>query len=338
MDFSILNQVPISHNGTAKQALKNAIELAVVAEETGYARYFVAEHHNTNNLVSTAPEIVVAHLLAKTEKINIGTGGIMLQHYNPFKVVEQFHLLNQLAPNRVDLGVGKAPGGLPLSTEILQYELEKGKQNFDEKFKLLNQFNRGDFDSSHKWSNIKTTQKEDNWNPPNVYLLGGSEHTASFAASEKVNFIFAHFINANQENLDQALKIYKNQYPDGKIIVAIATVIIDNDADERFVKDSMKNYRIHLHNGKSLNLGSLEQVEEFKAQTHDSFEVEEVETEIIKGSTYEVNEQIEELNHLGLIDEVMLHIPVNDHKLRKQTILHLSPKNQLNIKEKEEII
>lgn len=68
MDFSILNQVPISHNGTAQQALKQAIELAVVAEETGYARYFVAEHHNTNNLVSTAPEIVVAHLLAKTEK------------------------------------------------------------------------------------------------------------------------------------------------------------------------------------------------------------------------------------------------------------------------------
>src|ERR1700712_3287474 len=113
--LSLLDKSPIEQGGSATDALRSTVRLAIRAEELGYHRFWVAEHHNMPALASSAPEALIGYLLARTTMIRIGSGGIMLQHYSAYKVAETFNLLASLAPGRVDLGVGKAPGGFPLA-------------------------------------------------------------------------------------------------------------------------------------------------------------------------------------------------------------------------------
>ncbi len=121
--ISILDKSPLAAGETAAQALTRTLTLAQQAEAWGYHRFWIAEHHNTDQLASPSPEVVIAWILGQTRQIRVGSGGVMLQHYSPYKVAENFNLLASIAPGRVDLGVGKAPGGLPLSTRALQQGL-----------------------------------------------------------------------------------------------------------------------------------------------------------------------------------------------------------------------
>src|SRR5258707_9287901 len=139
--LSLIDKSPIADGATAAEALQFTITLAKRAEALGYRRFWVAEHHGAPGLASSAPEIVVSHVLAHTSRIRVGSGGVMLQHYSPFKVAEAFKVLASLAPGRVDLGIGKAPGGLPLTTRALQWFHDKGKkQDFAHQFAELDAF------------------------------------------------------------------------------------------------------------------------------------------------------------------------------------------------------
>jgi luciferase family oxidoreductase group 1 len=109
--LSLLDKSPIEAGKSASQALQATAHLAAKAEQLGYHRFWVAEHHNMDNLASSSPEVLIAYILARTSKIRVGSGGVMLQHYSAYKVAETFNLLASLAPGRVDIGVGKAPGG-----------------------------------------------------------------------------------------------------------------------------------------------------------------------------------------------------------------------------------
>src|SRR5215472_7240974 len=119
LKLSIIDQSPVPAGSTPADALHNTIELAQLAERLGYERYWIAEHHAIDALASPAPEILIARLGAETSQIRIGSGGVMLPHYSPMKVAEVFRVLHALYPGRVDLGVGRAPGGTPLDTFAL---------------------------------------------------------------------------------------------------------------------------------------------------------------------------------------------------------------------------
>lgn len=118
--LSLLDKTPLIEGETAGAALQRTVSLAQAAERLGYHRFWLAEHHDFPGLVSPAPEVFAAYLLARTQRIRIGSGGVLLPHYSPYKVAGTFNLLASLAPGRVDLGIGKAPGGLPLSTKALR--------------------------------------------------------------------------------------------------------------------------------------------------------------------------------------------------------------------------
>lgn len=141
MKFGILDQSPIEIGGSSSDALKQSVHLAKTAESLGYERFWVSEHHGSEQLAGTSPEVLMSYLLAHTNTIRVGSGGVMLQHYSPYKVAENFNVLDALAPGRVDVGVGKAPGGLPITTQALQIEQqEEKKQSFDKKLSLLHQY------------------------------------------------------------------------------------------------------------------------------------------------------------------------------------------------------
>lgn len=192
--ISILDKSPLAAGETAAQALARTLTLAQHAEAWGYHRFWVAEHHNTDQLASPSPELVIAWLLGHTRRIRLGSGGVMLQHYSPYKVAENFNLLAALAPGRIDLGVGKAPGGLPLSTRALQQGLHQ-----EEKGTFADQLAQLD-----NWLSLTEPGGEESLRatpiPPrraDGFLLGASLESAELAARLDWNFVFAAHLNGD---------------------------------------------------------------------------------------------------------------------------------------------
>lgn len=118
--LSVLDQSPISDGSTAVEAFSHTVTLTQEVEKLGFTRFWVSEHHNSVSLAGSSPEILISHIAAKTDRIRVGSGGVMLPHYSPYKVAENFRVLEALYPNRIDLGVGRAPGGMPIATRALQ--------------------------------------------------------------------------------------------------------------------------------------------------------------------------------------------------------------------------
>ena len=157
LKLSVLDQSPVYDSETEAEALQHTIELAQRAEEWGYHRFWVTEHHGSNRVMGSSPEVLVSHLLAKTDRIRVGSGGVMLQHYSPYKVAENFNVLASLAPGRVDLGIGRGPGGLPQTTKALQPEATQGSKPFLEKLLELEKFLHNRLEETHPLRGLKVS-------------------------------------------------------------------------------------------------------------------------------------------------------------------------------------
>ena len=223
--ISILDKSPLAPGETAAQALARTLTLAQQAERWGYHRFWIAEHHNAEQLASPSPELLIAWILGQTRQIRVGSGGVMLQHYSPYKVAENFNLLASIAPGRVDIGVGKAPGGLPLATRALQqgiHQHEKG--SFAEQLTQLD-----------NWLTLTESQGEESLRatpiPPrraDGFLLGASVESARLAASLDWNFVFAAHLNGDKNLLQEVLTNWR-ELSRREVIVAVQ-VIVARDA------------------------------------------------------------------------------------------------------------
>src|SRR5437899_3709556 len=172
--LSVVDQSPVSAGSTASGALHNTIDLARLTERLGYTRYWIAEHHAMQSLASPAPEVLIARVAAETSSMRVGSGGVLLPHYSPLKVAETFRMLHALYPGRIDLGVGRAPGGSPLETYALQRY--RGQQlssdDFPQQMLELLAFLNRDFPAKHPFSRL--TVSPDMPGCPEIWLLGSS--------------------------------------------------------------------------------------------------------------------------------------------------------------------
>lgn len=327
LPISILDQTPINKGQTVTEALNHTLELAQLADQSGYTRYFLSEHHNLKDVVGTSPEILIMYLLDHTKQMRIGSGGVMLQHYHPLKVIEQFHLMDKLSDQRVDLAVGKAPGGYPKVVDLLQEELQKPLKHFDEKFSLLNQLNTQTYTGHSEYEGILTAHRDETDGPVPVYLLGTSEHSAIQAAEAQTGIVYAYFINSDLSELEKALKAYKSRYPKGRFIVSIPAVVTADGNQKLPFRFSQRHYELTFEDGSRIVLNTKQQVDEYRSESEKSFEVVEKKMKIISGSKEEVINTLNEINRSGLIDEWMLHMPVQSHKLRMNTVRELAPVN-----------
>src|SRR4051812_1896296 len=192
MKLSVLDQSPVPAGSLPEEALANTIDLAQAVERFGYHRYWLAEHHNTRGLAGPAPEVMIAAVAAATERIRVGSGGVMLPHYSSLKVAEQFHVLEALHPGRIDLGVGRAPGGDPMSAAALRIPTPEGDR-FPNQVQDLIGFLEDRLDPRHPFARVRAPP-EPAGSPP-VWLLGSSDYSAAVAAVLGTGFSFAHFIN-----------------------------------------------------------------------------------------------------------------------------------------------
>ena len=180
LTLSILDQSPVNDTETAAEAFQHTIELAQKAEAWGYHRFWVSEHHGSDRVMGSSPEVLIAHLLAKTTRMRVGSGGVMLQHYSPYKVAENFNVLASLAPGRVDLGIGRGPGGLPRSTRALQQGMGDRAQPFAEKLLELEQFLHNRLEENHPLYGLRVSPVPPQ--PAEVFLLGTTTSSAELAA------------------------------------------------------------------------------------------------------------------------------------------------------------
>jgi luciferase family oxidoreductase group 1 len=196
MKLSIVDLSPNPIGGNRKQAIKNTLETAQKAEELGFSRIWLAEHHNTGNFAGRSPEVLIPFIAANTNSIRVGSGSVLLNHYSPFKVAEVFGTLEDTFPGRIDMGIGRATTG-PVSDFALQRNRASRQfsDDSDEQIAELCAWMNDGFDAQHPFSKVKV--HKDGAIPP-LWLLGSSSWSASAAARLGLRYAFAGFINPAQ--------------------------------------------------------------------------------------------------------------------------------------------
>ncbi|HZG17307.1 MAG TPA: LLM class flavin-dependent oxidoreductase [Candidatus Bathyarchaeia archaeon] len=318
LKLSILDQSPIQEGETATLAFQHTITLAKKAEELGYHRFWVSEHHDLDHVVGSSPEVLISHLLAKTERIRIGSGGVMLQHYSPYKVAENFHVLASLAPGRVDLGIGRAPGGLPLSTKALQPDEVTYRRTLAEKLVELEQFLHDEWKPDQPFYGLKVTPTPPE--PADLFLLGTSIASAELAAERGIPYVFALFINHEEADCLAAIETYRRQFRTGKkvkpeVILALSVIVADTEEEAAYLAADAKIVKIHLKSGKTLTLTSLKKAEEFGRQSAEPYKIEVKEANVVHGTKESVRDKLISLQRRYQVGEVIITTPIKDfHK------------------------
>jgi luciferase family oxidoreductase group 1 len=191
--LSILDQSPIRKGGNSRQAIEETLQLAQLAERLGYTRFWVSEHHNLPSLAGSTPEVLLARIGSVTQRIRIGSGGIMLPNHSALKVAENFRMLETLFPGRIDLGMGRAPGGDRITSSLLNPSNTFSEKDFMQQLYDLQGYLNDESDPGSLQARVKAIPITDT--VPELWLLSSSGQSALFAAHFGMAFSFAHFIN-----------------------------------------------------------------------------------------------------------------------------------------------
>lgn len=191
--LGVLDQSPIRAGGTPAEALSESIQLAKFVEGLGYGRFWCAEHHASEGLAGPSPEIMITRIASETSTIRVGSGGVMLPHYSPYKVAENFRMLETLYPGRIDLGIGRAPGSDLPTSRALAYGSQIGSDYFPNMVQDLDGFLHDSLPADHPLGRVRALPATKN--APPIWMLGSSDFGGAYAAHFGIAFSFAHFIN-----------------------------------------------------------------------------------------------------------------------------------------------
>lgn len=338
MKLSIVDQSPVSEGSTAAEALQNTIELARLADRLGYERYWVAEHHAMETLACPAPEILIARLGAETKRIRIGSGGILLPHYSPLKVAEVFRMLHALYPDRVDLGIGRAPGGTRLEAHALRRDRTvPPRDDFPEQLVELLAFLEGDFSPDHSFGKIKVSPSMPGG--PEVWLLGSSEWSASAAAQLGLPYAFAHFIDP--QSTRAAIELYRAEFTQARAlkqpntILALGAVCAETEEEARRLHASARAL-LRRFRQFPREPGPVPRPEEALKELSSGLDPDIFETgewrRYVVGSPETVRAQLLDIAAQLHVQELMIVTIVHDHRARLRSYELLAEVFDLNPK------
>ncbi|MCC2337993.1 LLM class flavin-dependent oxidoreductase [Bacillus tropicus] len=307
--LSVLDQSPISDGSTAAKAFSHTVTLAQEVEKLGYTRFWVSEHHNSVSLAGSSPEILISHIAAKTERMRVGSGGVMLPHYSPYKVAENFRVLEALYPNRIDLGVGRAPGGMPIATRALQEGKMLSLDQYPEQIADVAMYLHDQVPENHHYTNLKATPVIPT--SPDMWLLGSSGESAKIAAQQGTSFAFAQFINGYGG--PEVMEAYQKQFQPSylgdkpKSIVAIFVICGETTEEAEKIASSLDLSILLLEQGKrTTGTPSIETAQNYSYSAYDLFRIKENRQRMIVGDPSSVKEQIVNLSKAYNTDEFMI--------------------------------
>ncbi|WP_026676256.1 LLM class flavin-dependent oxidoreductase [Fictibacillus gelatini] len=309
LTLSVLDQSPVSFGSTPREAVQNTVRLAQETEKMGYHRFWVAEHHHTKNFAGSTPEVLISHLAAKTSTIRVGSGGVMLPHYSSYKVAENFRMLETLYPGRIDLGIGRAPGGMPLATMALQEGNTRGIHHYPQQVDDLIAYLHNAVDENHRFCGLEATPIPET--APEIWMLGSSGSSARLAAEKGIPFTFAHFINGIDG--PAVAKAYREAFQpssllaEPKVIAAIFAICADTEEQAERIASSLDLSILMLEKGERRNgVPSIEQALNYPYTTYDLIRIRENRKRMIVGAPEQVKQQVLQLSNDYETDELMV--------------------------------
>src|SRR5215216_624829 len=235
--LSVLDQSPVAEGSAGSRALHNTIDLARLADGLGYHRYWVAEHHGGPSLAGPSPEVLIGPIASATERLRVGSGGVMLPHYSPLKVAQSFSVLAGLYPGRIDLGIGRAAGTDPMTTFALQRDRRQAApDDFPQQLAELLAYFDDSFPDGHALARYVATLPG-RPEQPDLWLLGSSPQSAIWAGELGLPYAFADFINPQGAEIAE---LYRREFRDGVRLAAPRTVVavwaLAADSEEEAVR------------------------------------------------------------------------------------------------------
>lgn len=311
--LSLLDKSHIAPGSSGPAALATTVAAARLADELGYHRYWLAEHHGTPGLASAAPEILIAHILAQTRRIRVGSGGVLLQHYGSYKVAEIFSVLASLAPGRIDLGIGKSPGGLPYATRAIQAELAAGSaRDLDRKLADLTAWLAG----PHRDADIQPRPAV----LPEPFLLGASVASAEQAARLGWGFVHAGHQQGDRTATLAALDAYQ-AIAGHRPVLALAAFAAPTRSEAQERVGALRIVRPVFADGHVVNLGSEDAAHEYARQYGSSDYRLEIRTPtVLTGTAEDVQGALAALQADLGVEEFIIDQPVADPAARLASI------------------
>lgn len=309
MKLSILDQSPISSTQTAHDALYESMKLAKAGEEYGYTRYWIAEHHNLPGLACPAPEVMLSYIGSHTNTIRIGSGAVLLPHYKPYKVAEVYNMLATLFPGRIDIGIGRAPGGSAEATNALSENFLQEVWKMPEKVEELIRFLDDDFppeDGHMKLSAFPVPPVA-----PAAWLLGTGRKSAMLAAEKGIPYGFGLFMS-DQDGIEM-IKKYRERFTVRKrgekplVMLTVSVICAETTKKAEELALSTLIWSLQKTNGKGSGLvPSITEAKQYVPNDKERDTLEKMKQKIIIGNPSEVKSRLMEMEEKYQADEIML--------------------------------
>ncbi|KJD44430.1 LLM class flavin-dependent oxidoreductase [Paenibacillus terrae] len=322
LKLGILDQSHIPEGGTAQDALSHTTALAREADKLGYSRYWVSEHHASKMLAHSSPEVLIAHLAANTSRIRVGSGGIMLPHYSAYKVAENFRLLEALHPGRIDLGLGRAPGGLPLATRALQEGKYQSVEQYPQQILDLIDYFHDSVPADHRFAGLHAAPTISTI--PELWLLGSSGESARLAAMMGASYAFAQFfgtpggVEATARYHDQYQPSILGDKPRSMAAVTVSCAETTEEAEQ--LASSASLFFLLLMQGKEMT--SLPSVKTALSYPYTEFDRERLRQSAswrVVGTPDQCKEQLLRLAEQYRTDELLVVSSIHDFDKRVQS-------------------
>ncbi len=321
LSLGIVDQSPVPNGSNAGEAFRATLDLAALCDRLGYHRYWLAEHHSTNSFAGSAPEVLIGRVASVTERIRVGSGGVMLTHYSPYKVAEQFRVLETLFPGRIDLGVGRAPGGTGGAAAALRW----GRpgipvERFSEQLAELIGWVGERFPDDHPWRRVRATPRGTDL--PEIWVLGSGGGTADVAAAAGSGYSFAQFI----AGIDgaEAVARYRRAFRSGALSsphahVAVGVVCAESREEALRLSLSTHLWRMRIIRGIDRGIPSPEEAEREFADAGIPLQSLHGEGKAVVGDPDEVRRELIALAERYGVDEVMTVTVTHDLAARRRS-------------------
>jgi luciferase family oxidoreductase group 1 len=305
--LSVLDQTPVIDGHTAADAIAATVELAQLADDLGYTRYWCAEHHGLLAVSNPCPEVMLARLGSVTKRIRIGSGGVMLPYYSPFKVAEQFLMLEALFPNRVDLGVGRAPGADMRAAQAVAAGAYNRGDIFAEQVTDLVALIDGKLPSDHLADGVVLQPQIST--RPQLWMLGSSDFGGHLAAQLGMRFAFAHFINAHFGH--HVGNAYRERFQPGHeakpyLAAAVFAICADTEEEAQVLEKAVDLRRVQMAYGLNLRIPSLSQAASQQYGERELLVIEREKARSVVGTPETVTERLLELKARFNADELII--------------------------------
>jgi luciferase family oxidoreductase group 1 len=322
LPLSVLDLSPVTTETSASQALRNTLDLARHADKLGFTRYWMAEHHNLPNIASGAPDIMIGQVAAVTERIRVGAGGVMLPNHAPLMVAERFKVLEALYPDRIDLGLGRAPGTDQVTWHALRRRQEVSPEDdFLQRFQELVAFEKGLYPADHPYSKI-TVMPAGVALPP-IWLLGSSEYSAELAGTVGMGYSFAqHFSDMDPVG---PMQNYKRLFKPSAwretpySILAVHVICAETDAEADRLAATVELNFARRSQGLFVPLASPEEALAYPYTPGDRERIKRNRVRLFVGSPATVHGRLQALVDAASADELMVTSFIFDHEARKRS-------------------